>query len=635
MPKLHTARNFWTFWSGNLTEPNPNSESLGNSGEEERELPKNKAFVLSSEQLLQFPKRDNDNSAIDPFDISVGYVYRSNCENAVARSGSISLAVVVKESNSRIQGGRRVDIAKSEEPQGALTPGVSGIYKRRFQYSSKLQGTPTKETIQVRNPRGNGGSRQFAVATGSHGAIADRKPGKKTFLYSFGTARQAQVQNDLGSTKEQLENVRSLIKSIVREINIDSVPVCNVAQNVGRKKLSYNVVLVLAKKSLRGQYDDIIGHPDGKRNPSASSVAIESGAHDLMGSASLGGFALGISLGWNSRASVVLKNYLDATATEIGLIGGILNGGICVGAMSMPFVASRVSRTKIMFWTMPVLLITWFLMISHRRQKVTLLLIGRFLCGICGGASCVLTPIYVAEIASKEIRGRLLAFFQLLLNCGVMYAFYVAHAIDEVKTVWRYSAICGFACLSIAPAILLPESPLHYLSKDDELSAEKSLRWYRGDTYDVQHEISETKRLVLAARSTKISVKLLKNRRVLRSIATCFGVVVGQHVCGVNMMIFYALTLFDTSGSGELTGSEQTLVVAAVQILVSLSVAFLVDLLGRRILLTLSSLLMGLFLILLVAALISLHGSIVPSLTKFSDLENPVPTILPLPLPRN
>ena len=86
--------------------------------------------------------------------------------------------------------------------------------------------------------------------------------------------------------------------------------------------------------------------------------------------ASLGGFALGISLGWNSKASVVLKNYLDATATEIGLIGGILNGGICIGAMSVPFVARRVSRTKIMFWTMPVLLITWFLMISHRRQKV-------------------------------------------------------------------------------------------------------------------------------------------------------------------------------------------------------------------------------------------------------------------------
>lgn len=97
----------------------------------------------------------------------------------------------------------------------------------------------------------------------------------------------------------------------------------------------------------------------------------------------------------------------------------------------------------------------------------------------------------------------------------------------------------------------------------------------------------------------QFSLKLVRNRRVLRSIATCFGVILAQHLCGVNMMIFYALILFDTSGSGELTGSEQTLVVGAVQILVSLLAAFLVDVLGRRILLTLSSLLMGLFLILL------------------------------------
>lgn len=73
----------------------------------------------------------------------------------------------------------------------------------------------------------------------------------------------------------------------------------------------------------------------------------------------------------------------------------------------------------------------------------------------------------------------------------------------------------------------------------------------------------------------------------------------GQQLSGVNIMIFYALTLFNTIGSGELTGNEQTLVVGAVQILASLLAAFLVDLLGRRILLTVSTLLMGLSLMLL------------------------------------
>lgn len=97
----------------------------------------------------------------------------------------------------------------------------------------------------------------------------------------------------------------------------------------------------------------------------------------------------------------------------------------------------------------------------------------------------------------------------------------------------------------------------------------------------------------------QLNVKMLKNSRILRSFVTNFGVILGQQLSGVNIMIFYALTLFNTLGSGELTGSQQTLVVGAVQIFSCLLAALLVDILGRRILLTVSTLLMGTFLILL------------------------------------
>lgn len=68
---------------------------------------------------------------------------------------------------------------------------------------------------------------------------------------------------------------------------------------------------------------------------------------------------------------------------------------------------------------------------------------------------------------------------------------------------------------------------------------------------------------------------------------------------GVNTMIFYALTLFNVGGSGDLTGSEQTIVIGAVQILSCSLATGLINVLGRRILLTISTVLMGLFLILL------------------------------------
>nr|XP_033333268.1 facilitated trehalose transporter Tret1-like [Megalopta genalis] len=314
--------------------------------------------------------------------------------------------------------------------------------------------------------------------------------------------------------------------------------------------------------------------------------------------ASLGGFALGVSLGWNSSASLVLRNHLDATSDEIGLIGGILNSGVSVGAILAPFIVARYSRISAMLATMPAFAAGWVL-ICLAGQQVVLLIIGRVICGVSSGVFCVLTPVYVAEVADKKIRGRLLSFFQVFINLGIMYAFVAAHVIDEQETVWKYSSICGIACLSIAAAKLLPESPFYYLSRNEEINAEKSLRWYRGDTCDAQQEVNEMKRLIRMTRPKKPWPKLLKNRRVLRSLAACLGVVLSHQFSSVNVMIFYALTLFNTIGSGELTGSEQTLLVGGVQILASLVAAFLVDILGRRILLAVSTLLMGLFLILL------------------------------------
>lgn len=55
-----------------------------------------------------------------------------------------------------------------------------------------------------------------------------------------------------------------------------------------------------------------------------------------------------------------------------------------------------------------------------------------------GGAFCILTPIYIAEIADKDLREQLLMYFHLLINCGIMYAFVVAHILDERDTIWRY-----------------------------------------------------------------------------------------------------------------------------------------------------------------------------------------------------
>ncbi|XP_024892080.1 facilitated trehalose transporter Tret1-like [Temnothorax curvispinosus] len=310
---------------------------------------------------------------------------------------------------------------------------------------------------------------------------------------------------------------------------------------------------------------------------------------------SLGGFALGVTLGWNSSAGAILRNILNASGTEIGLIGGILNAGACVGVMFMPFFMKYFSRITAMSLTMPGFIIGWTF-VCCAGQKISLLIIGRFICGMSGGAFCILTPIYIAEIADQNSRGRLLMYFQLLINCGIMYAFVAAHVLNEHDAISRYNFICAVTCLVVALVYLLPESPFYHLMKNNEIKAKNSLKWYRGQTYE-DVEIEELKYLV--SQSGKITINVLKNRCVISSFFTCFFAFLTQQLSGVTIMIFYALTLFNFGGSGDLTGSEQTVLIGGVQILSCFLAMGLVDIIGRRLLLIVSSILMGLFLILL------------------------------------
>ncbi|XP_032684850.1 facilitated trehalose transporter Tret1-like [Odontomachus brunneus] len=314
--------------------------------------------------------------------------------------------------------------------------------------------------------------------------------------------------------------------------------------------------------------------------------------------ASLGGFALGVTLGWNSSAGKVLRDVLYASGTEIGLVGGILNAGACVGVILAPFFTKYLSRGATLLLTTLGFIVGWSF-ICFADQKVSLFIIGRFVCGASGGVFCILTPFYIAEIADRNSRERLLMYFHLLINCGIMYAFVVAHVLDETDAVWRYSLTCAVTCLMIPLIYLLPESPLRYLAKDDETNARTSLKWFRGHAYKDDAEMEELKRLADTVRLGKITRDVLCNRRIVRPCLACVFAFLTQQLSGVNIMLFYSLTLFDIGGSGYLTASELTVILGAVQILSCLVATGLIDVLGRRALLAVSSVLMGLFLVLL------------------------------------
>jgi MFS family permease len=82
---------------------------------------------------------------------------------------------------------------------------------------------------------------------------------------------------------------------------------------------------------------------------------------------------------------------------------------------------------------------------------------GRFFSGFAAGSYGILLPLYIGEIASKEIRGSLLSLFQIILNFGEIFVFTLGHFVDLMTL----NIVCGVIPLVFCFAfMLLPESPV-------------------------------------------------------------------------------------------------------------------------------------------------------------------------------
>ena len=67
------------------------------------------------------------------------------------------------------------------------------------------------------------------------------------------------------------------------------------------------------------------------------------------------------------------------------------------------------------------------------------LYLGRFLTGLGIGASSVVTPAYLGEMAPKEKRGSIVALYEVMLCVGMLMSGFVDFAL-KVKTVASFSA---------------------------------------------------------------------------------------------------------------------------------------------------------------------------------------------------
>ncbi|KAF3670447.1 Sugar transporter ERD6-like 16 [Capsicum annuum] len=270
-----------------------------------------------------------------------------------------------------------------------------------------------------------------------------------------------------------------------------------------------------------------------------------------------GSFEFGSCVGYSAPTQSEIRNDLNLTLAEYSMFGSIITIGAMIGAITSGRIADFIGRKGAMRMS-AVFCITGWLAV-YFSMGTLVLDIGRFLTGFGIGIFSYVVPVFIAEIAPKNLRGGLTTINQLMIVCGSS----VAYLLGTVIT-WRNLALTGIlpCTFLLVGLFFIPESPRWLAKVGLEKEFEVALRKLRGKNADVSCEAAEIQAYVDTLQS-------LPKTRIL----DLFG--------------FYASQTFESAGLSD--SNIGTIAYAVVQVPITIVGAFLMDRSGRRPLLMVSA----------------------------------------------
>lgn len=322
-------------------------------------------------------------------------------------------------------------------------------------------------------------------------------------------------------------------------------------------------------------------------------------------SATGGALAAGTLLGWTSPTENMILNQNneadfvnqygfdmdDETWSWVGSAAGLGAASMCLVIGTIINLIGR--KLTMLLLVLPFVagwvLVTW-------ATSIPMLIVGRALLGIAGGAFCVTAPTYTGEIAQKEIRGTLGSYFQLMITIGILFVYAVGAAND----LFALNIICLIIPMVFGIIfVFMPETPLYLVSKERKEDAIRSLKWLRGSQYDYDSELTE----LIDEHNERVAQKIsfigaFKRRSTVMGMIIIMGLMFFQQMSGINAVIFYTGFIFTAANTG-IHSTTATIIVGVIQVIATFIASMVVDKVGRRIMLLVSVAVMGICTILM------------------------------------
>jgi MFS transporter, SP family, arabinose:H+ symporter len=290
----------------------------------------------------------------------------------------------------------------------------------------------------------------------------------------------------------------------------------------------------------------------------------------------LGGFLFGLDVAVISGAEQAiqklwgLSDLMHGTAIAMALYGTIL------GAAFGNIPANKFGRKNTLIWIGIIFLVSSIgAAVAH---DVYTFMAFRLLGGISIGASSVVAPVYISEIAPAKHRGKMVIAFQLNIVTGILLAYVSNYLFRGMggENDWRW--MLGIVAVpSLIFSVLMfftPESPRWLmLFKKDEAGARKIL------------ELTETN-IDATVNSIKNSISIKKESlfsgKFGKLLLLAFLLAFFNQLSGINAIIYFAPRVFEMAGLGKDSAFLSTAGIGIINLAFTILGWYLIDRFGRR-----------------------------------------------------
>jgi major inositol transporter-like SP family MFS transporter len=303
--------------------------------------------------------------------------------------------------------------------------------------------------------------------------------------------------------------------------------------------------------------------------------------------ATLGGLLFGYDTGVISGALLYMKDDLHLTSFwEATVVSSLLFPGAAFGALFGGRVADRIGRKRSLLVCAGLFLVG--ALGCAMAPDVAIMVTARIVLGLGVGAAAVTCPLYLAEMAPAERRGRMVTINELMIVTGQMLAFAINALLDHVihdPHVWRI-----MLAVAVVPAValflgmlVLPDSPRWYGLKGRMDDARRVLGLSRtAGEADAEFDlIVEHTEHMLKTKTTPFSV--IRDVPWIRKVVLIgCGLAIVQQATGINTVNYYAPTILEQSGLGVSASLIATIAVGVTSVVTTIIGIILLGFIGRR-----------------------------------------------------